>query len=486
MELLRGYTDNISTLMRNHPRLRRKLMGSCLAAVMAATGATAVSGTSLAQDLEVVPFLTAENDSATLAAFKNIFQAYSNEHPDVVIDIVLAAYGDIGRRITTAAAIGSDMGLLSIPNRYINDFANAGLLEPIDDVVASIGEDQFAPGAVFRGVDGKAYALAYAGATHGTVWVREDMMQEAGIKEPTNYEEFLAAAEKLTRDTNGDGALDVYGFGIPGGADAATDARFATFLYQNCGDFYDWNGNLVFDKPQALEAVKRYVAMFKYSPPGAAGWSFLDGIDSFIGGRIAMHPYGGRLGNNLERAAPEIRAKTRAIPLRVGTVEASRGGWDYLAVYSKARYPDVTKEVLKHFLSPEQLKLVSLTVPGHMIPPIKSVGEAVLASDDSYVKKYPDDVRTLFQVGSHVADPPLNMGAVDLATCKFDPQPNPTPWANTIYSGSPTVISEMIQRIVVDGQTPEEAWKWAYTRLDDVAKEWKAANPNWTPPPPHH
>lgn len=475
------HTDSFEPSSKRSGHLKQSLLATCFGAALLAAAAGAPAGA--ADSLKIIPFLTTENDPATLNVLGGIFESYSKEHSDVAVDVTLGSHGDVGQRFTTAAAVGGDMAIVQVPARDINDFANSGLLLPIDDLVQAIGEDQFSPGAVFRGLDGKAYALAYTGGTHGTVWVRDDMLQEAGLAPPKTYEEFLAAAKAMTKDTDGDGRPDVYGFGIPGGADGATDARFINFVYQECADFFDWDGNLVFNRPEALEALKRYIAMFEYSPPGAVGWSWLDGIDAFIGGRIAMHPYGGRLGVNLNRAAPEIRAKTSVIPLEVGSVDAARGGWDYIAIYAKTRYPDVSKDVLGYFLSPDQLKKVALTVPGHLIPPIASVSEAVLASDDPYVQKFHDDVATLFKVGTHVADPALSMGALDVSTCKFNPVPNPMPWGSKIFAGSPPIIAEMIQRITVDHEPVEEAWKWGYTRMGEVADEWKAANPGWKAPP---
>jgi multiple sugar transport system substrate-binding protein len=355
---------------------------------------------------------------------------------------------------------------------------------PIDDVVEAIGAENFAPGSIYRGLDGKAYAVAFTGSSFSTMWIRDDMFKEAGLSKPTNYEELLNAAKTLTVDSNGDGRPDVYGFGIPGGADAATDFRFASFVYQQCGDFYDWDGNVAFDRPEVLEAIKRYLTLFEYSPLGAVGWSWLDGIDAFIGGRIAMHPYGGRLGVNLNRTVPDIREKTSVIPLRTGPVNAGSGGWDYVAIYAKTRYPDVAKNVLGYFLSPDQLQKFSLTVPGHLVPPIKSVKEALLKSDNEYVQKYNSDVATLLDVGSTlVASPSMNMGAIEPGSCTFNPLPNPAPWASEVFSGKPSVISEMFQRITVDKEAPEDAWKWAYTRMGEIADKWKGEHPQWKPIP---
>ena len=286
----------------------------------------------------------------------------------------------------------------------------------------------------------------------------------------------------MTKDTDGDGDIDIYGIGLPVGSDGATDARFTNFLFENCGDYFDKQGNLVFNKPQGLEAVKRYIELIQYAPPDVTGWSWFDGLDAFLSGKIAMHPYGGRLGVRLEGVNPEVRANTTVTMLPAGEETMGvQAGYDYLSVYSGALYPDDAKQFLEFFFTGDRLARFLLTVPGHLIPPTTDMGETILSSDNEYVTKYKNDVETLFSVASYGADVSVMMGPVDTETCEFNPVYNPMPWSSEIFARTPTIDAEMLQRIVVNGDTPEEAWEWAYTEMERIANDWKAANPDWKP-----
>ena len=429
-----------------------------------------------------VPFLSNETDPNSIALFQKIFAEFAKVNPDISIDLVLGTHGDIGQRVVAARAVGAELGVIQVRPFEMQDFIQAGYLLPLDDIVKEIGVDKFKPGTIIRGADGKVYALAYAGGTHGTLWVRNDQLKEVGLKAPTTYDELMAAAKAMTRDTNGDGKVDIYGMGLPAGPDQATSTRLWPFIYQNCGDYFDKEGNLVFDKPQVLEAIKRYIALLQYSPPGITSWSWFDGLDAYTAGKIAMHPYGGRLGVNVERAAPKIRENSSVIYFPTGEkVKAGRTGYDYWAVFSGVRYPDEAKKFLTFFFTGDRLARIALTVPGHLIPPTEDLAKTILASDNPYVVKYKSDVQTLFDVASIGADPQVNMGAVDTKTCKFEPTMNYMPWASGIFSRQPPLDAEMIQRIYVNKESPESAWKWAYTEMKKISDDWKAKNPQWKP-----
>jgi ABC-type glycerol-3-phosphate transport system substrate-binding protein len=279
--------------------------------------------------VKTIPFMTTETDPESVAVFQEIIAEYEADHPDVRIDLVLTAHGSEFERLVTAQAVGAELGVVGMHPDHLVDYVEADWILPLDDVIDAIGRADFKPGSVLSTL-GHDYALGYAQGTHSTLWVRKDLFEAAGLDLPTTYDELLAAAVALTQDTDGDGAIDVYGIGIPAAANGATQARFINFVYQNCGDYFDKEGNLVFDHPNVLDGFKKYLALLEYAPPDVTGWSWYDGITAFAAGKIAMHPYGGRLGYNLFRDKPEMRENTTVIFMPAGDkVKAGRGAYDY-------------------------------------------------------------------------------------------------------------------------------------------------------------
>ena len=71
---------------------------------------------------------------------------------------------------------------------------SAGLIRPLDDLIAAHGAD--IPKSQLITIDGKVMAVAFmANAQH--LFYRKDLLEAAGVAAPTTYDEVLAAAETL-------------------------------------------------------------------------------------------------------------------------------------------------------------------------------------------------------------------------------------------------------------------------------------------------
>ncbi|MFY9241181.1 MAG: extracellular solute-binding protein [Roseovarius sp.] len=81
-----------------------------------------------------------------------------------------------------------------VANSSIVPLLNDGLIRPLDDLIAkhgsSLGRNQLIT------IDGKVMAVAFmANAQH--LFYRSDILEKAGVDAPTNYDEVVAAAEKI-------------------------------------------------------------------------------------------------------------------------------------------------------------------------------------------------------------------------------------------------------------------------------------------------
>jgi multiple sugar transport system substrate-binding protein len=421
-------------------------------------------------------FFTTEADPSQLEILAKIIDEYHAQHPEVFIDVVTGTPATRADRIRSLLAAGADAGIFEIEAAFTRDWAEAGYLLPLDDIFQKIGGDgQYTPGSYYKLGD-TVYALPYATSVYG-LWYRKDLLDDAGLKPPTNYDEVLAAAQKLTDPTKG-----IYGISIPGATNASVNL-FATLLWQNCGDFFSPTGELTFDQPEALEAVKRWVELAKYAPPGFENYSWNDQVTAFVTGNAAMSVYAGRLGIRMTEQAPQMEdiSDITRLPWSYtqGGPYVTYGSWSRFAISAKSAYPETAKDFLTFLLTGDRLARYDATVIGHMVPPTKDVANLLENWDSDYAHKHSDWLAFFNQDAAFTNHPANNMGSV--AGCKFDKKDYGPPWGSEVFSKG-GIIDLMFQNIYVGGQDPEQAWNDANTKIKKVMDDWKAAHPDWKPP----
>ena len=109
----------------------------------------------------------------------------------------------------------------------------------------------------------------------------------------TTMKEIEDICEFFTRDTNGDGKIDLYGY-CSASSRYSLDIiqEYAFFLKARGGKFFeDWeNGNFrpTLDTPEALAALKDYKNMLRYQPSGVTSYGGFEQSMSFRNGESVM------------------------------------------------------------------------------------------------------------------------------------------------------------------------------------------------------
>ncbi|MBC6408496.1 MAG: extracellular solute-binding protein [Rhodobacteraceae bacterium] len=173
-------------------------MPTHLRAILAATAASTLvalaSGAALARELVIN---TDTSDPAPKAAFQELIDGFEAENPDINITWNLfdhEGYKTSIRNFLTADA--PDLANWYAGNRML-PYVNAGLFEPVDDVWEQHGlKDSLGSALGSMTIDGKIWGVPYTYYQWG-VYYRKDIFEEHGIAAPTNWEEFLAAGNKL-------------------------------------------------------------------------------------------------------------------------------------------------------------------------------------------------------------------------------------------------------------------------------------------------
>ena len=163
--------------------------------------------------------------ASTRPALDALIDRFEAEHPNIRIDAQYVATGDgLVRKLMAAIHTGTAPDLSWVHSDFIGKLVEADAIYPMSEFIG--GENglsdsemaDFFPAALqaARWRD-TLYALPMEATTLALLY-NKDHFREAGLdpsKPPATWDDLRAYARRLTRDTNGDGRRDRYGFYVP-------------------------------------------------------------------------------------------------------------------------------------------------------------------------------------------------------------------------------------------------------------------------------
>lgn len=171
-----------------------------------------------------------------------------------------------------AALSSGDSGIdiMAANDRWVRDWAAAGWLEPLDDIMEDIAE-HYTEGADSGLIyDGRYYG-AHGGNMVMMMYYRTDLLEEYGMSEPPRtWDELIEFGKWATQDTNGDGTIDQWGVVHAGQPVTHFGDVVYTLVHQLGGTIYDDN-EINVDSPEmrtALQAVVDLRHVHEISPRG--------------------------------------------------------------------------------------------------------------------------------------------------------------------------------------------------------------------------
>jgi multiple sugar transport system substrate-binding protein len=114
------------------------------------------------------------------------------------------------------------------------------------------------------------------------LYYNKEIFEKNKVSVPKTLDEMNELAVKLTDEKAG-----IHGY-VGRGLKNANMTLWTNYFLNYGGEFLDGKGNILTDGPEAVEATKCYVRSNKSSPPGVAGFNWMESLASFAQGRAAM------------------------------------------------------------------------------------------------------------------------------------------------------------------------------------------------------
>jgi len=114
------------------------------------------------------------------------------------------------------------------------------------------------------------------------LYYNKEIFEKNKVSVPKTLDEMNELAVKLTDEKAG-----INGY-VGRGLKNANMTLWTNYFLNYGGEFLDAKGNILTDGPEAIEATKSYVRSNKSSPPGVAGFNWMEALATFAQGRAAM------------------------------------------------------------------------------------------------------------------------------------------------------------------------------------------------------
>jgi len=157
--------------------------------------------------------------------------AYMAANPNIKIEFTGINSNDVYTKVVTLAN-SNDLPVLFYggPSSY-SVYSEMDIIADMKPYFDQEFLDSLYPGVLEENsVDGKMVSFP-CDLQPNAVLYRIDRFEEAGLKIPTTWEEFLDCAIKLTKDTDNDGKVDQWGFSMVGTNNGSGQGRFKYYLY---------------------------------------------------------------------------------------------------------------------------------------------------------------------------------------------------------------------------------------------------------------
>lgn len=349
------------------PATRRRLTLS-LAAVSAAalllSGCGVGGGDAASGDDE----LTVLVEGGGLAELQPVADAYKEE-TGTTVTLVELPYDGLYDRISSELASGQvSFDVAALDAIWLSAFADG--VTPLDDLFTDDVKADLFPGLVSEAqVDGTFVGMP-VWTNSEILFYRTDLFEEpaeqAAFQEkygyelapPTDWEQYRDVAEFFTRDTDGDGQVDLYGTDVKG----AVETEWLATVSQ-AGEEHmvldPESGEVTIDDAEHLEALDYYTSLLPYAPSGAAQLDWAGAQNLFYQGQLAMMRFWG----HAYTGTPEdsvVKDSIGAAPMIAGPggIAGVPGAW-YLSVPTATDKQEEAKDFIAYAYEHNDLSMDS-------------------------------------------------------------------------------------------------------------------------------
>ena len=281
-----------------------------------------------------VRMTVAEYSSKTGPYFEEVKKAFEAANPGITLNFEVVPWDVLLQKLTTDISAGTNADLSIIGTRWLIDFVQQGIAEPLDGYM----NDEF-----------KTYGLPIA-ASARAMYYNKDLLAKAGVENPpATWDELKAAATKI-KALGGEN----YGFGLQG-KEIETDVYYYYAMWSYGTEILNKDGTSGLSTPGALEAAKLYKSLIDdgLTQPGVTSYAREDVQNLFKQGKVGMMITAPFLSNQIKEEAPNLKYGVAAIPAGPTGARGTYGVTDSVIMFQNSKNKEEAWKVLDFLFQTE-------------------------------------------------------------------------------------------------------------------------------------
>ncbi|MNB69873.1 sn-glycerol-3-phosphate-binding periplasmic protein UgpB precursor [compost metagenome] len=387
-----------------------------------------------------------------VARFKEIIDKFNASHPDIKITPQVQSWDDAYSKFPAAIQAGNGPDLLFTIPDYTTLIKELGVVQPVDDIVASLNEKhKFSQSSLAPyQYEDHTWAVPVFGMVQA-LWYRADLFSAAGLQPPKTWDELKQDAEKLTKDST-------YGIALPASKSMATDQVLYSFMITaGAKSILSGDNKVTFDNEKTVKAYQMYSDLLKFSPPDSNTYTWGEPQAQFNAGTAAMAIEKGQYLSTFESESGRPASDLGVVPMPVadggeeGSIYYSNG---IMVLTDDAKKKEAITEFFDYLFEPETYGSFVNAEPGLFLPVTEDGSKADSFWNDPVISKYKSQVQVLIDAAGKGA----LFGFTDGVSSKIG------------KVAGPNYLAQALEQITSKGMSPADAVKWGQSQIEAAVK----------------
>ncbi|MFA6154138.1 sugar ABC transporter substrate-binding protein [Mesorhizobium sp.] len=302
-------------------------------------------------DAGEVRVTVAEYSAKTGPYFADVKKEFEAANPGITVKFEVVPWDVLLQKLTTDITAGTNADLSIIGTRWLIDFVQQDVAEPLDGYITPEFKGRFIDTFLSPSImEGKTYGLPIA-ASARALYYNKELFEKAGIaKPPATWAELQEDARKIKALGSG-----TFGFGLQG-KEIETDVYYYYAMWSQGTEILNKDGTSGLGTPGALEAAKLYKSMIDegLTEPGVTSNNREDVQNLFKQGKVGMMITAPFLSNQIKEEAPTLKYGVAAIPAGPSGARGTYGVTDSMIMFKNSKNKDEAWKLMDFLFTTQQ------------------------------------------------------------------------------------------------------------------------------------